>query len=98
MSIDPNEATYFIGIALGALAILAVIAVFLRKGNINTGGSILALIGFGLVGLSIWQSLDFNSGGVSFHVSLRTEITNSQSAVIPNLAPSVESPIQYKIG
>src|ERR1700694_2265917 len=96
---DPTLLTYYRGLIFGCLIILAVLVVYLFNRKLDIGGIMFTLVGFLLVGLSIWKTLDLDLKQGQLHVELRVlEQRNSSSAGAPaNLSPSVVSSVRYKV-
>jgi hypothetical protein len=96
---DPMSLTYYGGIILGCLLLLAVLVVYVLNKKVEVGGIMLTLIGFSLLGLPIWKTLDIDPKGL--HVAARELTTreerSSSGGSVPDLRPSVVSTARYKV-
>jgi hypothetical protein len=96
---DPVEMTYYAGIALGCLLLLAVVAVYFVNRKLDLGGIVLTIFGFSLLGLPIWKALDLNPRRGEMHVELRVfeRQTSSSANSTPNIKRSVINSLRYKV-
>jgi hypothetical protein len=90
---------YGIGLALGVVATLSVLWVWIRQQKFGSGGAVLSTMGFLLVSLSIWSAIDFTlPGGMGVKVErLQQQLNEVQSATeetseqLINVAENVET-------
>lgn len=56
----------YVGLILGTLMILVVLINYVKHQKINPGGIIILVFGVILLGMSIWQQIEFTVGGIKF--------------------------------
>lgn len=67
-----QSVTYLVGIVLGSLAVISVCVVWIRHHQFGMGGTTLTLIGFGLVGLSLWSTVQIRVSADGFETRFET--------------------------
>jgi hypothetical protein len=81
-------AIVIVGMSVGTLLILTAIAVFWAKRDFPIGGLGALLVGFILIGMSQWQSINFK--GLGFEIQVLREQLQSTAAAADQVAGQVQ--------
>ena len=57
-----ERASLVLGLVIGSVMLVSVVAAFFQDRGLSPGGVALALVGFSLLGLSIWGSVELRAG------------------------------------
>jgi hypothetical protein len=68
-----------VGMIAGAFLILTAAAVFWSKKNFPAGGIVITLVGFLLIGMSLWSNIKITAAGATIEV-VRAEIRQTAAA------------------
>lgn len=77
------SATFVIGLALGSLAVLSTLFVFVRRSKFGLDGMVLTCFGSLLISLSLWQSVNIKVAGAEMKLE---RIKQTVEAAKPALA------------
>lgn len=89
---DVQQVAFFVGIALGSIAVLSACVVWLRHQTFGAGGAGLSLVGVALVGLSLWTSISFSMSEGGFEA--RFDRLEGQVSDVASATETVTTEVQ----